>query len=304
MARFVKAPVCLGSCFPKDRAIDNAWDTRDDGERPSVSSGTCAMPSPFPGMDPYLETPDLWPDVHHELISQIRRALNPALRPRYVVRVELRVYVSDDDDPGGEVLIPDARIEKSKGKRAMKAKSTIAPAMAEPLVVPLLIDDEIEEARLENRHRQSSSLVTVIEVLSPANKIRGARGRASFMHKREETLASAVHRVEIDLLRAGAPSLTRPPLVLSDYRILVSRATDRTKARYWPVSVRQPLPSIAIPLRDPDPDAILDLGPVLNATYDNGAYDLSIDYRKKPEPPLGREDAAWADRLLREHGLR
>jgi hypothetical protein len=144
----------------------------------------------------------------------------------------------------------------------------------------------------------------VIEVLSPANKIRGARGRASFMHKREETLASAVHGVEIDLLRAGVPSVTRPPLVPSDYRFLVSRATDRTKARYWPVSVRQPLPAIAIPLRDPDPDVILDLGPVLNATYDNGAYDLSIDYRKKPEPPRGREDAAWADRLLREHGLR
>jgi hypothetical protein len=111
------------------------------------------MPSPFPGTDPYLETPDLWPDVHHELISQIRRALNPALRPRSVVRVELRVYVSDDDDPGREVLIPDARIEKPKSKKAMKARSTIAPAMAEPLVVPLLIDDEIEEARLEIRHR-------------------------------------------------------------------------------------------------------------------------------------------------------
>src|SRR6516165_1775376 len=74
------------------------------------------MPSPFPGMDPYLETPDLWPDVHHGLISHIQAALNPTLRPRYVARVELRVYISDDDDPGREALVPDVRIERAKGK--------------------------------------------------------------------------------------------------------------------------------------------------------------------------------------------
>src|SRR5436309_10426306 len=106
------------------------------------------MPSPFPGMDPYLETPELWPDVHHELISQIRGALNPLLRPRYVARVELRVYVSDDDDPGREAIIPDVRIEKTKRRRAKKSRTAPAVAVAEPLTIPLLIDDEIEEARL------------------------------------------------------------------------------------------------------------------------------------------------------------
>ncbi|MCK4452049.1 MAG: DUF4058 family protein [Anaerolineae bacterium] len=30
------------------------------------------MPSPFPGMDPYLEYPVRWPDVHHSLITYIR----------------------------------------------------------------------------------------------------------------------------------------------------------------------------------------------------------------------------------------
>ncbi len=89
--------------------------------------------------------------------------------------------------------------------------------------MPLLIDNEIKEARLEIRHLRSRSLVTVIEVLSPANKIRAAAGAASFMRKREETLASEVHWVEIDLLRAGVPSVTRPPLVSSDYRNLVTR---------------------------------------------------------------------------------
>jgi hypothetical protein len=162
-------------------------------------------------MDPYLETPGLWPDVHHELISQIRHALNPSLRPHYVARVELRVYISDDDDPGREALVPDVRIQKAERKETRKRRNGPALAVAEPLIVPLLIDDEIEEARLEIRHLESGSLVTVIEVLSHTNKIRGARGRDSFMKKRAETLASDVHWVEIDLLRAGVPSVTRPP---------------------------------------------------------------------------------------------
>jgi hypothetical protein len=262
------------------------------------------MPPPFPGMDPYLETPDLWPDVHHGLISQIQATLNPAVRPNYVVRVELRVYISDDDDPGREALVPDVRIEKPRRKGGKKGKEGPAVAIAEPLIVPLLIDDEIEEARLEIKHLETGALVTVIEVLSPTNKIRGARGRVSFMEKRQETLASEVHWVEIDLLRAGVPSVTRPPLKPCDYRILVSRAGERTRARYWPVGVRQPLPVIGIPLRAPDPDVPLDLGAVLRAAYDHGAYDLSIDYGQDPDPALTGDDAAWPNRLLRERKLR
>src|SRR5262245_17024611 len=161
------------------------------------------MPSPFPGMDPYLETPYLWPDVHHELISQIRSALNPVLRPNYVARVELRVYISDEDDPGREALIPDLRIEKQKRKRARKADAGPAVAVTEPLIIPLLIDNVIKEARLEIRHLPSKALVTVIEVLSPTNKIRDSRGRDSFMAKRQDILNSGTHWVEIDLLRAG-----------------------------------------------------------------------------------------------------
>jgi hypothetical protein len=255
-------------------------------------------------MDPYLETPHLWPDVHHELISQIRSALNPRLRPHYIARVELRVYISDEDDPGREAIIPDVRIEKTRRKGTKKARTEPALAIAEPEIIPLLIDNEIEEARLEIRHVESGTLVTLIEVLSPTNKIRGSRGRESFMEKRRDTMASEVHWVEIDLLRAGDPSVTRPPLRPSNYRILVWRAGERLKGRYWPVSVRQPLPVVGIPLRGKDPDVPLDLGAVLNAAYDNAGYDATIDYRREPDPPLGREDRAWADKLLRKRGVR
>jgi hypothetical protein len=261
------------------------------------------MPSPFPGMDPYLETPLLWRDVHHGLISQIQAALNPKLRPHYVARVELRVYVSDEDDPGREAIIPDVRVESApRRKKGKRLKATVS--LAEPLIVPLLLDNEIEEARVEIRHVESDSLVTVIEVLSPTNKIKGSRGRFSFMEKRQEIIAGPVHWVEIDLLCKGEPSVTRPPLVRSDYRVLISRAGERSHARYWPLSVRQPLPSIGIPLRGKDADVALDLSTVFRETYDHGAYDISIDYRKEPDPPLAEEDRGWADELLRARKLR
>ena len=110
-----------------------------------------------------------------------------------------------------------------------------------------------------------------------------------------------MHRVEIDLLRGGSPlvALLKP----SDYRIIMYRAGER-KGRYWRIDLRQPLPAIGIPLRGKDPDAPLELGKVLTAAYDHAAYDLSVDFRAEPEPPLRKEDRAWAHQLLRQRGLR
>jgi hypothetical protein len=258
-------------------------------------------------MDPYLETPDLWPDVHHELISGIRHALNPAIGPNYVARVELRVYISNDDDPARQ-FIPDARIETSTESTHKPTRSTAngaaTLAIAEPMIVPLTLDEEIEEARLEIKHVKTGALVTVIEVMSPSNKIAGSVGRESFMKKRRETLASAVHWVEIDLLRAGVPTMRQPAKAVSDYRAIVSTAADYRRARYWPIYLRQVLPVIGIPLLAPDPDAPLDLAAVLNAAYDRAAYDRSVDYTAPPDPPLKKGDAKLADKLLRAKELR
>lgn len=68
------------------------------------------MPSPFPGMDPNLEAPELFPDLHHGLISEIQAALNGRLRPAYHSMVEERVYISDENDPGREAIIPDVAV--------------------------------------------------------------------------------------------------------------------------------------------------------------------------------------------------
>jgi hypothetical protein len=227
------------------------------------------------------------------------------LRPHYFARVELRIYITDEDDPGLGVLILDLRIEKAPKRKGSKKtrKPPTATAIAEPLTIPFPIDDEIKEARIEIVHRESNALVTVIEVLSPTNKIRGSRGRISFMENRRDILSSEVHWVEIDLLREGDPSVTRPSLVSSDYRILVYRSGS-VRGKYWPVSVRQALPIIGIPLRGKDPDVPLDLNAVLRSAYETAAYGDSIDYRRDPVPPLSREDTAWAAKLLRERGLR
>jgi hypothetical protein len=255
-------------------------------------------------MDPYLESPVIWPDVHHELISQIRGALNPDLRPHYVARVDLRVYFSDDDDPGRAVHMSDLCVTvRRRRSRTRQPKGATALAVTEPLIVPTLVDEEIEEAFLKIVHVESKELVTVIEVLGPSNKVRGSSGRTSFMTKQREVLDSEVNWVEIDLLRAGVPSVTDPPLRSSDYRVLISSAQDRSRTRFWPIGVRQPLPVVTIPLRDDD-EAALDLGAVFRAAYDRAAYDLSVEYRKAPVPPLGGDDAKWARELLRRQGAR
>src|SRR5882724_11500298 len=154
---------------------------------------------------------------------------------------------------------------------ASTSPMTTTRAGREPLIVPTLMDEEIEEAFLKILHVESEALVTLIEVLSPTNKIRGSRGRASFMAKRHEIMNTEVHWVEIDLLRAGVPSVTDPPLRPSDYRILVSRADQRTRTRFWPISVRQALPVIAIPLRGKGAEGQLDLGAVFRTGYDRAA---------------------------------
>ncbi len=55
------------------------------------------MPYIFPGMNPYLEHLELFPGLHHLLISEIARLLSPQLRPKYRVAVEVRMYEITDE---------------------------------------------------------------------------------------------------------------------------------------------------------------------------------------------------------------
>src|SRR5829696_2324423 len=163
--------------------------------RPSASRDRSpTMPSPFPGMDPFLENPGLWPDVHHGLISEIQAVLNRLLRPKYLVRVEERVYISDETDPGRSVIVPDLRVAVGVGREFSTFDPGGGAALeVEPIVVTTLIEDDIHEARLEIIDRERRLVVTVIEVISPTNKVAGSRGRASFEQKRREVMSPSSH---------------------------------------------------------------------------------------------------------------
>ncbi len=263
------------------------------------------MPSPFPGMDPYLEDPGLWPDVHNELISQARAVLSQQLRPRYTVRIENRAYVSGEDDPGRDVIVPDVRVaQRSRRKAAtLPPPGGKPPPVTEPEVLTTLLDDEMQEPYLEILDRANRRVVTVIEVVSPTNKIAGSEGRRSYQQKRSEVLRSPSHWMEIDLLRAGAavvPRLARP----YDYVVHVSRAGQRPTGLVWRIFLEDRLPVVGVPLKPEDADAPLDLQQVLTTAYDRAGYDLDLDYRRPPSVPLTREQARWANPLLREKGLR
>ncbi|MBY0526396.1 MAG: DUF4058 family protein [Gemmataceae bacterium] len=264
------------------------------------------MPSPFPGMDPYLEDPGLWPDVHHGIISQMQAELNQAVGPKYYVRVEDRVYLTDLDDAARSLLIPDLRVGERPGKHDLRLHpgSTVALEVAEPEVMTTLVDDEIHEARLEVVDRVDRHVVTVIEVVSPSNKVVGSRGRASYQQKRNQIMNSQCHWVEIDLLRTGTALVPQAVVAACDYFIHVSRVGNRPKGLIWRIHLAQRLPAVSIPRKDEDPDVKLDLQHVFETAYERGAYDRSVDYRQPPTVPLLPDQASWADQLLKAKGLR
>lgn len=261
------------------------------------------MPSPFPGMDPYLEDPGLWPDVHHGIISESQAQLNRLVGPKYVVRVEERVYIADDDDSEHPFRFPDLRVAEKPGRSGKPTTEEEVTMAAKPLTLTTIDNEEVAEARLEVIDREGYEVVTVIEVVSPSNKKLGSEGRASYLKKRKEVLLSNCHWVEIDLHRAGTP-VFRHRRVKTPYFVHVSPADLRPKGHVWPIVLREPLPAITIPLRKKDGEVALDLQQVLNSAYDRAAYDRTIDYNREPVPPLSADDAAWADALLREKGLR
>jgi hypothetical protein len=256
-------------------------------------------------MDPYLEDPRLWPDVHHGLISELQAVLNARLRPKYHVRVEERVYISDEDDPARSVLFPDLRIgERQEGDLPIASADGATLTIADPVIVPEVIDDEIHEARLEIVGTIEGNVVSVIEVVSPSNKVAGSNGRDSFQRKRREVFQSRANWLEIDLLRRGKRMFFRSVAIETDYLAYSSRADQRPQGKVWPIRIRQQLPIIGIPLKPEDGDFALDLQPVFNSVYERSAFDLVVNYRSDPEIPLNEADAQWADTLLREKGLR
>jgi hypothetical protein len=247
-------------------------------------------------MDPYLEQPGLWPDVHNSLIIAIRDAIVPLVTPNYYVGVESRAYVIR---PEGDEFLgrPDLSVvAPTAGPPGVATASAVETKDVTVLDVDLPIGDEISHYYLEVRAVQSHELITAIEVLSPVNKV-DSRGRFEYEQKRYETVMSRTNFIEIDLLRAGAPMpLERP--VISDYRILVSRGWTRRKAKLYAFGLRAPIPDFPLPLTPEEGEPLVPLNQILHDLYQRARFDLRIDYGQPAAPPLSETDQEWADQLV------
>ncbi len=261
------------------------------------------MPSPFPGMDPFLESQE-WEDFHTRFNTVVGDLLSSRLEPRYVVRIERRVYVEsypDDIRPSASPSFfrSDAVVLGTAETGGGAAIAAGPATMVEPFECELPMPEERREAYLVIRFRETMEVVTVLETLSPANKRSGGDGRREYLQKRDVILQSPSHLVELDLLRGGLRLPTTTPLPQGDYYAIVSRRQRRPKAAVYAWTIRDPLPSIPVPLKKDDPDVLLDLQAVFSTVYDRARYDLSLNYSAPLEPPLGEDAAEWVQRRVR-----
>ncbi|MBE9063043.1 DUF4058 family protein [cf. Phormidesmis sp. LEGE 11477] len=255
------------------------------------------MPSPFPGMDPYLEG-YLWPDVHSALASKIRQHLTPLLRPKYAARLE--VYLAEDPFPENEIgiLYPDVEIveARSRPETALPDSSRTLTITPPALSLPILQSVQIRVTSVEIRDTANNRLVTSIEVLSPVNK--REPGLTTYRQKRKRLYRADVHLLELDLLRRGHRPFAHPRLPKVSYCIALTR-TKTKQTEIWPVELSTPLPVVPVPLQSPDLDVPLDLQSVLTEIYQEAAYELTLDYSQAPPPPmLSPAEAEWLKTIL------
>lgn len=262
------------------------------------------MPSPFPGMDPYLEHPRTWPNLHHRLITAIAIAIAPSLRPTYRVVVEEAIYQMSGQD---SVLIgvPDITLvnQRAVSTRATGTVALEAPiqSSALPIAVTLPMPETVRQGYLEIREIATDTVITVLEVLSPANK-RSGQGRTDYLNKRDRILSSRTHLVEIDLLRRWEPMPMFGPALESHYRIMVSRSEQRPQADLYAFDLPDPIPTFGLPLAQ-DGGVVVDLKRLLDEIYEQSGYDLVLDYTRSPDPPLDEASAAWLTQWLQSREL-
>lgn len=257
------------------------------------------MPSPFPGMDPFIES-QKWSDFHTRFITLVSETLMPRLRPKYIVDVEERVYVERDPDDPVMVMRPDVAVVNTVREEVTAYASTAAVAMPVECLLPM--PEETHEAYLTIRRKDARTIVTVIEVLSPANKRPGADGFDQYLKKRERVLASSANLVELDLLRGGRRLPVVGRLPPGDFLAIVARWQRRPRAEVYGWPLEQQLPVIPIPLAHPDADVLLDLQEVFTLVYDRAGYDYSLDYGEPLDPPLDQQRAAWVAQILQARG--
>jgi len=264
------------------------------------------MPSPFPGMDPFLEHPNVFPDLHDRLVTYLSEFLQAQLPQPYYAAIGRRAWIEVSE----RFIGPDVEVLKPSIERACATQSAdlavATDVSAEPVVVHVPHDERHEPLiEVYVPHGSGRRLVTTIEVLSLSNKVAGEHGRDLYLRKQKEILDRKVHLVEIDLLRAGEHTTAVPRDRLAaaigrfDYHVCIHRFDNLEDYSVYPVQLTQRLPVIAIPLLSADSPVPIDLQALFDRCYDTGPYRREIHYRQDTlVPPLSEDAAAWAQTRL------
>jgi hypothetical protein len=254
------------------------------------------MPSPFPGMDPYIEASGMWSDFHGSLLAAIRTDLNAHLPDGYAASIELFVWTGDDES-GSESDGTEPDVVIREGKKETQGARQVASTVA-PLTIILPRPAPRKRRYVKIVEVRSKKVLTVIEVLSPSNK-KGGDDRALYIEKRNEYLASHLSFVEIDLLRRGR----RPPLGsrhpdVTDYYALVCKSWEFPRAGFWTFGLRDPIPSIPVPVTKALGDTLLDLRSCIDQAYDGGRYSSLLPYDEPLKPNPREQDIAWIGQVI------
>lgn len=251
------------------------------------------MSSPYPGMNPYLERASVWHDFHKRFVPILAETIGAGLDEGYVVRIDDHVFIHELTGDSRR-LIGRGDVGVSDLNYAAKASVGVATIPA-PAHVQLVDVDEERLSFVEIRDRDSWRLITILELLSPANKYQGP-DRDQYLAKRRQILSAPTHLVEIDLLRGG-PRMPMVGAPACAYGVLVSRWQQRPRAEFWPIQLRERLPDIPVPLSEGHADVRLDLQALVHRIYDAARYGNYI-YRGEPEPHLSAADHDWAKTLV------
>ncbi len=262
------------------------------------------MPSPFPGMDPYIEHPEVWSDFHGDLAAEIRSDLNKVIKPRYVARLIPRVTYELVEIDRPRSVRPDVGVWRPRGRSEGEGREQTAVLCPPPVQSMVAMELPLRLFSVEIVETGELRLVTAIEILSPVNKQPGLDAHEEYLRKRRELLRSSAHLIEIDLLRVGRRPPLERPVPIAPYYVVLSREERRPNVNVWPIQLTDKLPPIPVPLLEPDPDAAIDLGGIVAAVYERGGYDMLIDYSQPPPPPLSDAESAWLDGYLREQKMR
>lgn len=261
------------------------------------------MKSPFPGMDPFIESSRLWEDFHFHLIGAIAGVLADTVPQHYLVRTGERAYIvvlnEEEENGKKEHLIKGDTGISAPGSRpaqgtALLEKDTQPATDAEVVSLRSFVSESFRERFIEiYLEDEGRELVTCLELLSPSNKRPGSEGWAQYARKRQALLLGQANLVEIDLLRGGRKMPMHDPWPACPYTILVSQGLQAPYCRVWKAWMQKPLPAVKVPLASDEVGVDLVLQPLVDEVYRRYRYEQQIDYTKPCKPPLSEEETNW-----------